>query len=187
MTLRGNPAVKLTYEDYLYLPEDGKRHEIIDGEHYVTPAPSIRHQRLVTRLGRLLDAFAAERGAGLALVAPTDVVLSETDVVQPDLLFVSKARMQRVTDANIRGAPDLVVEVLSAANRRTDEITKRDLYAKYGVSEYWIVDPELETVKVYRLAEKGFERAAELSAERQDALASPLLPGLEIPLAELFG
>lgn len=186
MTVSGNPALKLTYEDYLYLPEDGKRHEIIDGEHNVTPAPTTRHQRIVTRLTRMLESLVADRGLGLVLVAPTDVVLSDTDVVQPDLLFVSKSRAEIVTESNIRGAPDLVIEVTSSTTRRRDEITKRDLYAKHGVAEYWIVDPEVDAIKVYHSTEEGFERIAELAAERDEKLTSVLLPELEIRLPELF-
>jgi Uma2 family endonuclease len=187
MTASGNPAIKLTYEDYLYLPEDGRRHEIIDGEHHVTPAPTTRHQQIVTRLTRLLESVVSDRDLGVVLVAPTDVVLSDTDVVQPDLLFVSRKRARMVTEANIDGAPDLVIEVTSPKTRRRDEITKRDLYAKHGVTEYWIVDPEAKVIEVYHATEVGSELTAQVAAERGEHLTSSLLPNLEIRLDELFG
>ena len=180
-------TLKLTYEDYLYFPEDGRRHELIDGEHYVTAAPNIKHQTVALNLAGDLRNFVRPRDLGRVWAAPTDVVLSESDVVQPDLLFVSKARLYLAAGgANIQGAPDLVVEVLSPKTRRTDAITKRHLYEKYGVLEYWIVDPELETVEIYRLIGGAFRREAELSTEQEDVLTTPLLPGLEIALAEIF-
>jgi Uma2 family endonuclease len=180
-------TLKLTYEDYLYFPEDGRRHELIDGEHFVTAAPNIKHQTTVSRLHLSLGGFVRVGRLGEVWPAPMDVVLAESDVVQPDLLFVSKARLYLAAGgANIQGAPDLVVEVLSPKTRRTDAITKRHLYEKYGVLEYWIVDPELETVEIYRLIGGAFRREAELSTEQEDVLTTPLLPGLEIALTEIF-
>ena len=180
------PDLKLTYEDYLHFPDDGKRHEIIDGEHFVSAAPSTRHQRIVVRLtGYLLEAI-RQGDRGELLLAPIDVVLSDADVVQPDLLFVAADQLEKITEPNVQGAPDLIVEVLSPSTRKTDEATKRKRYEVFGVREYWVVDPELDTVKVYRLDSKGFERAAELSAEAADRLTTPLLPGLTIPLAAIF-
>lgn len=180
---------KLGYEDYALIPADGRRHEILDGEHAVSPAPRTRHQRLVARLDRSLGAFADARGLGEVFVAPFDVVLSDYDVVQPDLLFVSDARLGIVDEVNCKGAPDLVVEVLSEGTRRRDLVEKRRLYARAGVAEYWAVDPVVDAVQVFRPAagEPGrYERAAELWAEAGGALASPLLPGWSLALAELF-
>ncbi|MFY9824018.1 MAG: Uma2 family endonuclease [Thermoanaerobaculia bacterium] len=180
-------TLRLTYEDYLYFPEDGRRHELIDGEHYVTAAPNIKHQTIAANLAGDLRNFVRPRDLGRVWPAPTDVVLSKSDVVQPDVLFVSKGRLHLAAGGeNIQGAPDLVVEVFSPKTRRTDAVTKRHLYEKYGVQEYWMVDPELETVEVYRLGGGIFRREAELSAEQEDVLTTPLLPGLEIPLAEIF-
>jgi len=183
-----NPSrtVKFTYEDYLLFPEDGKRHELIDGEHYMTPAPSLKHQIVVQNLSRTLGQYVYERKLGRLFVAPVDVVLSDVDVVQPDLLFVSKANASRLTEKHVRGAPDLVVEVLSEVTRKTDERIKRKLYEKYGVTEYWVVDPELEGVKVFRLTPKGYERAEELGPDDPVPLRSPLFPDLEIPLRKIF-
>jgi len=177
---------KLTYEDLLCWPEDGKRHELIDGEHYVTPAPIPRHQivsiRLSSRIGRVVE----EQDLGLLLYAPVDIVFSEVDVVEPDLLFIARHRLDIVGETHVHGAPDLLVEILSPSTRRRDEITKRHLYEQNGVREYWVVDPELEAIKVYRLAGETYRREAELTVETGDRLSSPLFPGLEIPLAEIL-
>ena len=181
-------ATKLTYEDFVLFPDDGKRHELIDGEHFVNPSPNRRHQAVLRRLTVLLEPLVRSGGLGEVFFAPFDVVFTRHDVVEPDLLFVSSARSAILTDANVQGAPDLVVEVLSPASRRQDEVLKRDLYERGGVAEYWIVDPEAETVKVFRrLAEGGrFGRPLLLTLHEGDALASPLLPGIELRLSALF-
>lgn len=184
-------SVKFTYEDYLLFPEDGRKREIIDGEIYgvdiaVGRSPSLRHQITCANLLQVLNAWARSSGAGTIVPAPFDVVLSNENVVQPDILFVSASRVSIVTEKNVQGAPDLVVEIVSETTRKVDETTKRKLYERYGASEYWIVDPELETVKVHRMTDRGYVRAAELSREAGDTLSTPLLPGLEIPLAEIF-
>ena len=180
-------ATRLTYDDFALFPDDGKRHELIDGEHYVTPAPTTRHQAISQNLAVLLGSFVRSQGVGKIFHAPYDVVLSRHDVVEPDLVFVSAARLSIITEANVQGAPDLAVEILSPSSRRQDEILKRDLYERAEVAEYWIVDPEAETVKVFRRGERGaFERAVLLTLRDSDTLSTPLLPGLEIPLAEVF-
>ena len=132
---------QLTYEDYLLFPDDGKRHEVIDGDHYVTPAPRTKHQRISANLTVALGSFVKRRGMGLVLAAPSDVILSDENVVQPDLLFVSTARTGIVTEDNIRGAPDLVVEIIAETTRKKDEVTKRKLYERFGVQEYWVGGP----------------------------------------------
>jgi Uma2 family endonuclease len=184
-------ATKLSYEDFVLFPDDGKRHELIDGEHFVTPSPNRRHQAVLRRLTVLLEPLIREHGLGEVFFAPFDVVFTRHDVVEPDLLFVSSARSAILTDANVQGAPDVVVEVLSPTSRRQDEILKRDLYERGGVAEYWIVDPEAETVKVFRragggLAASSFTRPHLLSLRDGDELGSPLLPGVAIPLAAIF-
>ena len=180
-------SVKYTYEDLQAFPEgDGKRYEIIDGDLLVTPAPLSKHQLVLGNLHGLLWAFLQASPEGRVLFAPADVVLSEINVVEPDLLFLSNARLDRVTRKNIKGAPDIVVEVLSESTRRADEVRKRKLYESADVLEYWIVDPELETVKVYRKAGDRFTPAAELSCEAGDVLTTPLLPGFQAPLVKLF-
>ena len=120
------------------------------------------------------------------MTAPTDVVFSDLDVVQPDLLFVSRGHASIITEDNIQGAPDLVVEILSESTRRTDEIIKRKLYEKHGVAEYWIIDPEVATVKVYRLVDQAYTQAIELTLKAQDRVTSPLFLGWELPLKDSF-
>ncbi len=178
--------VKFTYEDYLLFPDDGKRHELIDGEHFVTPSPIIKHQRISVKLLTALENFLKQSGVGEVFAAPCDVVLSDVDVVEPDLLLVLSTHASIITEKNIQGAPDLVIEILSERARKTDEVIKRKLYERYGVTEYWIVDPELETIKIYRLTDKRFVRQAELSREAGNTLSTSLLPGLQIPLSEIF-
>jgi len=181
-----NPQVKFTYEDYVLFPDDGRRHELIDGDHYVTPSPVTKHQRISHQLSRLLGNHVARTNAGRVFTAPFDVVLSDLDVVQPDVLFISAARASIITDKNIQGPPDLVIEILSETTRKTDEVIKRKLYERYGISEYWIVDPELETVKVYRLTDQRYARTDELSNEADGTLTTPLLSDLRLPLAAIF-
>jgi Uma2 family endonuclease len=179
--------VKLTYDDFVHFPDDGKRHELIDGAHVVTAAPNTKHQRVSMNLSGLLWGFVRERELGEVFAAPFDVLLSDRDVVEPDLVYVSKDRRADIlTAANARGAPDLVVEIGSPSTRTRDETIKRRLYERYGVVEYWVVDPELDEIRVYRRAEGRYERVALLSAEQGDVLTSPLFAGLELPLAEVF-
>lgn len=172
---------KLTYDDYVNFPNDGKRYEIIDGELYVNPAPNTKHQRLLGRLFRTLAAFVEEHGLGEVFIAPFDVVLAEIDVLQPDLLFISAARMQILTQANVKGAPDLVVEVLSDGTRRYDETTKRKRYEHFEVQEYWIVDPIDDSVRILRLEGKQYERIIV-----GGNITSPLFPGFSLGLKKLF-
>lgn len=179
-------SVRFTYEDFLLFPNDGKRHEIIDGDHFMTPAPNTKHQRVSGNLFNAIANFLKGRKSGEVFTAPFDVILSDEDIVEPDLLFVSAARSAIITDKNVHGPPDLVVEILSDGTRKTDEIVKRKLYERYGVREYWIVDPELETIKIYRLTDQSYVRAAELAREANETLFTPLLPNFQMPLADLF-
>jgi Uma2 family endonuclease len=180
------PSVKFTYDDFLNFPDDGKRHEIIDGEHFVTPSPNTKHQRIVVNLTVVLSAYLRQHAIGEVFIAPFDVVFSDLNVVEPDLLYISRERRQVVTEKHVVGAPDLAVEILSPGTRKTDEVTKRNLYEHFGVQEYWVVDPELDAVKVYRRVENAFARVAELSLESGDMLTTPLLPDWSVALAEIF-
>ena len=179
--------LKWTYEDFLLFPDDGKRHELIDGEHIMSPSPFTKHQRILVNLTIVIGTFLRQHRIGQMFVAPMDVVLSDTDVVEPDLLFIASEHASIITEKHIMGVPDLVVEILSQGSRKTDEIIKRRLYEQYGVKEYWIIDPELESVKVYRMQDIGFIRVAELSVENGGTLTTPLLPELTIPLFDIFG
>ena len=179
--------VKLTYDDFVHFPEDGKRHELIDGEHVVTPSPNMKHQAVLRNLAGLIWSYLRTHRVGQVFFAPFDVVFSDFDVVEPDLLFVSKERQADVlTAAHVRGAPDLVVEVGSPSTRKRDETIKRRLYERFGVAEYWVVDPELDEIKVYRLVDGRYTRTAELALGRDEVLTSPLFPGLALPLVDIF-
>ena len=179
---------RFTYDDFVLLPDDGKRHEIIDGEHYVTPSPNVRHQRLVRRLLLEIELYLkANPGSGEVFPAPLDVVLSHFDVVEPDLLFVAGDQADILTEKNIQGAPALVVEVLSKGTRKRDAQIKRRLFERTGVREYWLVDPELDTVQVFRPSPEGkLARVVECTSEDGDVLTTPLLPGCQIDLRGLF-
>ena len=184
---RASPGVKLTYEDYVLFPEDGKRHELIDGEHYVTPAPIRKHQAVVGNLHGLIWSYLQQRPIGRVFTAPFDVIFSEFDVVEPDLLYISRERSQEIeTSPWVKGAPDLVVEIGSPSTRKRDETIKRRLYERFGVVEYWVVDPEIDAVKVFRRTNDRYARVAELLLENDDVLTTPLLPDLELRLAKIF-
>ena len=150
-----NPKTKLTYEDYAKTPED-ERYELLDGELIKLTTPNIPHQSVRAQLGVRLFFFVQERDLGQVFFVPFDVVLSDTDVVQPDLIFVSREREHIITHANIQGAPDLVVEILSPSTAERDRTVKRRLYAEHGVKEYWQVEPEAQTVTVLLLRDGVF-------------------------------
>ena len=180
-------GLKLTYDDFLLFPDDGKRHELIDGEHYVTPSANARHQQIVGDLFGLIWTYLEAHPIGRVFVAPFDVVFSQFDVVEPDILYLSHDRATDVlTSANVQGAPDLVIEIGSPSTRQRDETIKRRLYESGGVFEYWVVDPDIDVVRVCCRSGERFDRPLELSREAGDVLSTPLLPGLEMPLARIF-
>jgi Uma2 family endonuclease len=174
-------STKLTYEDYCLLPDDGRRHEIIDGEHYVNPSPNTKHQTALGNLFYALKHHIREHRSGRVFAAPYDIVLSDFDVVEPDIIFVSDARKQIITDVNIKGVPDLVVEILSPSSRAYDEVVKFKRYAAMGIPEYWIVDPESETVKIYRHTSSGYALAP-----TSEPITTLIIPGFALPLRDIF-
>jgi Uma2 family endonuclease len=176
-------SLRFTYEDYVLLPED-RRYEIVDGELFLTPAPTPYHQTVAMRLGFLLHAFVEREHRGQAFIAPCDVVLSRFDVLQPDIFFISAERVSIIGEKYIREAPDLVVEVLSPSTADRDEVAKARQYAKFGVGEMWIADPKARTIEVFVNSLEGFRREA-LHAGA-DVLRSPIIRGLEIPLDRVF-
>lgn len=186
MAIRDTAHRKLTYEDYLRFPDDGRRHEILDGEHYVTAVPYPWHQAILGELYLWIGNFLRQNRLGRVFFAPVDVLLSKHDIVQPDLLFISNERLTALTEKNVQGAPDLVVEVLSGSTRRTDEGLKLERYELLDVREYWAVDPSRNVVRVYRRSGDRLRKEAELTAAAGDRLTTPLMPGLEIPLTEVF-
>ncbi len=179
---------RLTYQDFLRFPDDGLRHEIIDGTHYVTPSPNQRHQELVARLHLSLGVFLEDRlDRGRLFLSPFDVVFSFHDVVEPDLVFVAPDQLDILTAQNIQGTPALVIEVLSPSTRTRDREVKGRLYARAGVREYWLVDPDLNAVTVHRRAADGvFPVVAHVTAERHDTLETPLVLGWSVTLTRLF-
>jgi Uma2 family endonuclease len=171
-----------TVEDFLKLPE-GVRAELIEGEIYMSPSPKKRHQQTVLRLARLLSDFVESRGQGEIFIAPFDVHLPGGDVVEPDVIFVSRANGGIVRDW-IRGTPDLLIEVVSPDNAERDRAIKRDLYARNGVPEYWIVDPEESSVEVLKRHGAAYEPWGYF--EIADTLTSATLTGLTLPVRAIF-
>lgn len=168
----------LTYKDYEALPADGQRYEIHEGELSVTPAPTTKHQRIALRLAVLLDAHVKASSRGEIFIAPIDVILSETTVVQPDLVYVGADRKGAVSERGIEGSPTLVIEILSPSTRVIDRQSKVDLYARHGVPHYWIVDPDVQAVEAYSLVEGRFilqTRAAGDGVLRAEPLADRAL------------
>jgi Uma2 family endonuclease len=185
-TMAAHSPRKLTYEDFAKIPEDGRRHEILDGAHVVTPAPTPLHQGVSGAIFVALYTFVRERRLGKVFYAPLDVILSDHDIVEPDILFISSARVGILTDKNAQGAPDLVVEILSPGSWRWDLGRKRARYELLGVLEYWVLDPDGATALLFRRDGECFLSPIRLSAELDERLTTPLLPGLEIPLREVF-
>ena len=180
-----NRAVKYKYLDYVNLPEsENRRHELIEGDLHMVPSPGPSHQDVVFALSRALHAFVEEKRLGKVMIAPLDVVLSDEDVLQPDIMFVSTQRLSIITDRNINGPPDLVVEVLSPATAGRDRTIKRAMYLRFGVREYWIVDPAMRTVEVLRAGALEFETVRIYSEGA--AAGSPVLDGLRVEVNSIF-
>ena len=146
-----------TYQDYLKLPEDGNRYQVINGELVMAPSPLPLHQIVSGELFLSIGNYVKDKKLGMVFSAPLDVVLSEDNVLQPDILFISKERQQIITDKNIAGAPDLVIEILSPATAYYDLFDKKEIYQKFGVKEYWIVDPMRQWMELYHLQKSQFE------------------------------
>jgi Uma2 family endonuclease len=187
---KASRSVRLTYQDLLRLPDDRMRHELIDGAHYMTPAPTRKHQRAAGNLHGILYVYLREHPLGRVYFAPLDVLFSDFDVVEPDVLYVSREREERqATERYLAGPPDLVIEILSPSTKKVDEGAKLRLYERYGVPEYWVVDSISEAVRVFRLENGQLKLYDEISHGQGTSvpvLTTPLLPGLEIPLEEIF-
>jgi Uma2 family endonuclease len=162
-----------------------RQYQLLNGRSIVNPAPTMKHQRIARRLFRLLDSFVASRVLGEVWFAPCDVVLSQFDVVQPDLFFVSTERADIVSEKNVQGAPDLIIEVLSATTAHLDRGYKQHLYANHGIPEYWLVDPDAERVEVLALGDAGYETIGVYRAG--ETVTSRLLTDLRIPIDDVFG
>jgi len=182
------PRKKLTYADFVLFPDDGKRHELIDGVHYVTPCPNVSHQELLGRLHLAIGNFlVGRRSLGRVVLSPFDVVMSNHDIVEPDLLFIAGDQQSIITEANVQGSPALVVEILSPSTRRRDQGIKRQLFDQKGVREYWLVDPKNCRVSVCRRSGDGsFPIVSTLSAAADEQIETLLLPGFALSVSELF-
>jgi len=178
------PPVRFTYADYATLPETGPRYQLIGGELIMSPAPSYRHQTILMRIAVALFNFVESQRLGVVRVAPLDVILSDEDALQPDAVYVSNARRAIIVREGLRGAPDLTVEILSKRTEGIDRVAKRSTYSRHGVTEYWIVDPEANTLELYRLQENPAAPMATFKAS--DTLTTQLLPGFSLPLADVF-
>ncbi len=155
----------LTYGDYAALPDDGQRYELHQGELSVTPAPGTRHQGAIIALGSRLYEHVRSRGLGKVFVAPTDCILSNVTVVQPDVFYIAADRLTIISERGIEGAPTLVVEVLSPSTAHLDRGRKMTLYAEHGVPYYWIADPESRSIEAYALAGAEYARAGRVTSE----------------------
>ena len=173
-----------TYDDYLVLPDDGKRYQVIEGEISMTPAPSPRHQEIQADLCARMVLHVREHLLGKVYASPIDVALSMVDIVQPDILFVAKDRMDIVAKKNLVGIPNLIVEILSPSSVERDRVDKMALYERFGLPEYWIVDPDSQTVDVYLSAANRLEKVETLKAGEE--LHSRQIPGLVLELSEVF-
>jgi Uma2 family endonuclease len=178
---------RLTYDDLARMPEDDMRHELIDGVHYVTPSPVLRHDRMVMRLSLAIGIYLeANPGVGEVFGSKVDTVLTRWDVVVPDLVFVAADQQAILTEPNIQGAPALVVEVLSPGTRKRDLGVKKDLFDRGGVREYWVVDPKANTMTIYRRGVEGALVKVQSLPDDSPALVTPLLPGFSLSLEKLF-
>lgn len=172
----------LTYDDLQKMPDDGRRYELIGGEIVVSPSPSLAHQELVWHLALLLQTFVRAGKLGRVILAPFDVRLSDTDVVQPDILFVSTGRLDILRENDIQGAPDLVVEVASPSTQARDDGEKLALYAAAGVREYWLADPATQRLRALTLDADRYRLIRPAGA----TVRSEVLPGLDIDVPGLF-
>jgi len=180
-------AIKFNYQDYLQLPED-KRYEIIDGELFMVPSPNEAHQRILLTLTTILLNYVKKNKLGYIYCAPFDVLFSEEDIVQPDIIFVSNENRKIITKDNIKGTPDLLIEILSPGTSKRDLGIKKKLYAKNGVREYWIVDPAQETIEVLNLKE-GESRGKSYNTGvigQTSRLSSLVIQGFDIDIKEIF-
>ena len=177
-------TTQLTYHDYRLLPDDGKRYEVIEGDLYMTPAPVTRHQIIVGRLIHCLLSYLETHPVGTVLSAPCDVVLSDSDIVQPDVLYVRNDSAAHVTEHNVQGPPDVVVEILSPGTAARDRDLKRKRYERFGVQEYWLVDPDHNTLEILVLQAGQYTQVC--CAIRPATCTSALFPGLILDLGRLL-
>jgi len=178
------PRKKYTYQDYFNLPDDGKRYELINGELVMTPAPNTMHQTVALNLEDSLRSFLRKNKTGKMFHAPYDVILSKKNVVQPDILYISAERAGIITEKNVDGPPDLIIEILSPATAYYDLLEKKEIYEQSGVKEYWIVDPKKLRIDVYRNIGQRFELNQRI--ESAGIAKSLVIEGFEVSLENIF-
>jgi Uma2 family endonuclease len=174
----------LTVENYKLLPETGPRFQLIQGDLYMAPAPNRFHQEISRNLQFELHGYLKRNPIGKLFNAPFDVYLDETNVFQPDLIIVLNERLGILTEAGAEGAPEFVVEILSPKTRRLDLMNKKQEYARAGVKELWIIDPEPRSITIHEFASDGVEKTRQL--EEEDKLSTDLLPGFNLRLETIF-
>jgi Uma2 family endonuclease len=174
----------LTYEDYAALPDDGRRYELHEGELSVTPAPGVRHQEILFKLAALLIPHVEAHGLGRMFIAPLDCIITDVTVVEPDLVYVDNSRTGLVSERAIEGAPTLAVEIISPSTGHIDRRRKMALYAKHGVTFYWIVDPVAGTIDAHRLDVGAYRLEARLEGPEPRAL--PPFPDLRLDPATIW-
>lgn len=187
MSIVENSRTKLTYEDYVGFPDDLQRHEIIDGDHYVTPSPVSYHQLVSGDLFVGLYRPIQEAGRGKVISAPMDVLLSRVDIVQPDIIVILEGNTSIITEKNIQGAPDLVVEILSPSTSARDRNLKKALYERVGVREYWIVDLDNKRIEQFVMNDDGkYDDAGEHDSSGDDKISARFVSGVTVDLTKVW-
>ena len=174
--------IMFTYDDLQYWEDDHLRHEIIEGEHYMSPSPITKHQRIAGKLFRRLSDYIEKKRLGEIFIAPYDVVFHENDVCVPDLLYISNENQHIIGEYNIQGAPDLIIEILSPGTEKLDKGLKYKRYAYYGVKEYWIVDPKTQLIEVHDLEKQELLQVF----PQNQTLNTPTFPDIHLKLSEIF-
>jgi Uma2 family endonuclease len=175
-----------TYTDLVKEFPSETRVELINNELYMPPAPSFEHQEISSELGFLLQSFVKGRGIGKLLYVPFDVLLDKYTVVQPDILFVSKDNLQNISSRGLEGVPDLVVEIISPSTFHRDSVEKYQLYERYGVKEYWLIEPANQVIEVFKLENGKYALYSFVSSEAGEVAKSALLEGFEVKREEVF-
>ncbi len=184
MKEQARQSIRFTYEDYAHFPDDRKQYQIIEGEVYMVPAPIPYHQIVSSNLEFILRSFVSKNNIGQVFRAPCDVILSNENVVQPDIFFISKNRLNIITEKNIAGPPDLVIEILSPYTEKLDRTIKRDMYARYGVLEYWLVDPASKGIELLALSDNKLSTIGVFGVK--GAFGSKVIKGLSVNTEEVF-
>ncbi|HLF85790.1 MAG TPA: Uma2 family endonuclease [Nitrospiria bacterium] len=184
MKEQARQAIRFTYEDYLHFPDDRKQYQIVDGEVYMVPAPIPYHQRVSMNIGIMVHSYVSRHGLGEVFYSPCDVLLSNENVVQPDIFFISKNQLNIITEKNIAGPPDLVIEILSPYTEKLDRTIKKELYSKYGVQEYWLVDPASKGIELLALSDNKLSTIGIFGVK--DTFGSKVIKGLSVNIEKVF-